>query len=241
MLDINEIIVFEDDDIVVVNKSSGMLTIPDRYKPVLPNLYNLLGLKYGKIFIVHRLDKETSGIVIFAKNAEAHRDLSMRFENGEVSKTYFAITYGIFKEIEREINLPIAPLKKKKGVMAVDRQHGKPSVTAYKVMGTSQGCTYVEVSPKSGRTHQIRVHLAAIGHPILNDGLYNRPEAIICGAPMAEPEGTSGQHIKNDIEKLITRLALHAGRIRFFHHKRNEYIEIEAPISGDMALAVGFF
>jgi 23S rRNA pseudouridine955/2504/2580 synthase/23S rRNA pseudouridine1911/1915/1917 synthase len=241
MLNVNDIIIFEDDDLVVVNKPSGLLTIPDRYKPELPNLYNLLGSKYGKIFIVHRLDKETSGIVIFAKNAEVHRDLSIRFENGEVNKTYFAITYGIFREKEGEINLPIAPLKKKKGVMAVSRQEGKPSVTAYKVIGSVQGFTYVEVSPKSGRTHQIRVHLAAIGHPILNDVIYNRPEAIVCGATAAEQAGTTGMHINNDIEKSISRLALHAGQIRFFHLKKNEFIELEAPIEGDMAKAAGFF
>ena len=256
---IEEKIIFEDDDYVVVNKDSGMLAIPDRYNKELPNLYDLLTEKYGKIFIVHRLDKDTSGVIIFAKNPEAHRDLSVRWEEGGVSKTYFALVTGRFDEAQGNINLPISPLKKKKGVMVIDKRNGKDAFTSYKVLEKYREYTYLEVTPKTGRTHQIRVHLAAIGHPLAVDPLYNRKEAILnLGKKEDEKEEPQNFRKKKDkskkpkiskekLEKIrrqaedaaklapvIGRLPLHAGKIRFLHYRTNQFVEIEAPMPKDM-------
>jgi RluA family pseudouridine synthase len=256
---IEEKIIFEDDDYVVVNKDSGMLAIPDRYNKELPNLYDMLTEKYGKIFIVHRLDKDTSGAIIFAKTPEAHRDLSIKWEEGGVSKTYFALVTGRFDESQGNINLPIGPLKKKKGVMVIDKRNGKDAFTSYKVLEKYREYTYLEVTPKTGRTHQIRVHLAAIGHPLVVDPLYNRKEAILNLGTKKE-EKIEPQNFrtkkekdkkpkiskeklekirkqaeeKSKLEPIINRLPLHAGKIKFMHYKTKEFVEIEAPMPKDM-------
>lgn len=256
---IDEKIIYEDDDYVVVNKDSGMLAIPDRYNKDLPNVYDMLNEKYGKIFIVHRLDKDTSGAIIFAKNPEAHRDLSVKWEEGGVSKTYYALVTGRFDETQGNINLPISPLKKKKGVMVIDKRNGKEAFTSYKVLEKYREYTYLEVTPKTGRTHQIRVHLAAIGHPLVVDPLYNRKEAILnLGTKEEKKIEPQNFRTKKDKDKkpkiskeklekirkqaeeksketpVIGRLPLHAGKIRFLHYKKNDFIEIEAPMPKDM-------
>jgi len=225
---IDEITIYEDDDFIALNKPAGMLAIPDRFNKELINLYDSLTDKYGKIFIVHRLDKDTSGVIVFAKNAEAHRGLSIKWEKGEVNKSYYALLIGHVEKKQGTISLPIAPLKKKKGVMVVGRRNGKKSVTFYKVIKDFKDYSLVEAAPKTGRTHKIRVHFAFIGHPIAGDILYNRKEAI-------GKLGLKSQKIDSPAQSKIeiSRLALHAIELRFVHYKKKETIKIRAEIPGD--------
>jgi 23S rRNA pseudouridine1911/1915/1917 synthase len=243
-MNIENLIIFEDEDFIAVNKPSGVLVIPDRFDKAKENLYDSLNEKYGKIWIIHRLDRDTSGIVVFAKNPEAHRDLSMKWEAGEVSKTYYALVSGGVPDDHGSINKPIAPLKKKKGVMVVDKKNGKKSVTNYRVMERFKGFTLVEAMPKTGRTHQIRVHLAYIGHPIAGDVLYNRKEAM--GGPKSQVPGPRSQGKSKAVNRQpttddridIPRLFLHAGKLSFCHYRKNETIDLEAPMPEDMNSAI---
>jgi len=227
-------ILYEDEDYIALNKPSGMLVIPGRFDASKENLYALLGEKYGKIWIVHRLDRDTSGAVVFAKNAEAHRELSKKWEEREVEKKYLAIVRGSPEKAEARINKPIAPLKKKKGIMVVDEKKGKKSVTGYRVVEKFKDYTLLEVVPKTGRTHQIRVHMAWIGHPVAGDRLYDRPEAMggigMEGVRSKLPDKAASE----SSEPSVQRLMLHARSLSFTHYKNKSQITIEAGMPADM-------
>jgi RluA family pseudouridine synthase len=163
-------ILFENHDIVAVNKPEGLAAIPER-RPQGPSVLELLSARREeKLFIVHRLDKETSGVMIFARNAQAHRCLSEQFEARTARKVYQAVTHGVFVEDQGEVDVPLRQFGS--GRVAVDAKCGKASVTEYAVIERFASHTLVEVRPRTGRRHQIRVHLYHIGHPIVGDGLY---------------------------------------------------------------------
>lgn len=162
-------ILFDRDGILAVEKPSGIPVIPER-KPgrvILSMLEDLLGMK---LFVVHRLDKETSGVLLFAKNARAHAYLSNLFEHRNVKKQYVAVVRG---GIEAERGSIDAPLRQfGSGRMGVDAERGKPSRTAWILRRRLSGFTLLDVFPETGRRHQIRVHLYGIGHPVAGDPLY---------------------------------------------------------------------
>lgn len=166
--------IFENDDIVVLNKPGGMLSIEDGFKRSLPNLRSLLISKYGKIWVVHRLDKDTSGIILFAKNEEAHKKINYLFSNRKVKKTYQALVYGAPIWDSKTINLWLKINGDRKHRTVVDFTKGKKAVTQLRVIQKRSIITQLEISPETGYTHQIRSHCAAIGHPIVGDELYFR-------------------------------------------------------------------
>ena len=225
-------IIFEDENIIAINKPSKMLVIPDRWDPNIPSLIVMLQTRFPneKIFVVHRLDQDTSGVVLFAKTAAAHKHLNQQMEQREVEKIYFAIVSGEVKENGR-IDLAIDADRGKKGRVAIHKK-GKESLTEYQVIEQFKGYTFLHVTPKTGRTHQIRVHLQAIGLPLMIDPLYGNSEPIYLSNLKRH------YRFKPDQEErpLIDRLTLHAAEICFAHPVTGEKMRISAEIPKDMKI-----
>jgi 23S rRNA pseudouridine955/2504/2580 synthase/23S rRNA pseudouridine1911/1915/1917 synthase len=221
-------IVFENDEFVVVDKPSGLLSIPDREGDEL-SLKRILKDKYGEIYTVHRLDKETSGLIVFAKNEETHKYLSQAFEQRSVEKYYLGIVKGTLYEKEKTIDAPIAQNTVKKTQMIIHKR-GKESVTDYRVLEEFRKFTFVEFRIHTGRTHQIRVHMQYVGHPIVCDEIYGDGEPVYLSS-IKKNYNLS----KNEPEErpLLNRLALHAYRLHFSDAKGNKY-QIEASLPRDM-------
>lgn len=222
-------IVFEDEHLVIVEKPSGLLTIPDRYLPEIPNLYNILQKDYENIFVVHRLDKGTSGLVCFAKTAEAHRLLSLQFESREPIKRYLAIIQGTPFEKEGVIDAGLSP--NAEGGMHVDIKRGKPSVTAYKVLESFDNFSLVEATILTGRMHQIRVHFKHLGYPLAVDPLYTKKENLFL---------SEIKHKKFNLKKeedelpILSRVPLHSYYLSFVHPITKEPITVNSDLPKDM-------
>ena len=199
-------VIYEDTDIIVVNKPKGMVVHPANGNPdgtlvnAIMNICkdSLSGIG-GEIRpgIVHRIDKDTSGLLIIAKNDKAHINLSEQIKNREITKKYVALARGVIKENNATIDMPI-------GV----RKDGKNAVTHFEVIKRYNGYTYLDIKIDTGRTHQIRVHLAEIGYPIVGDGVYSNGK---------NPFGVEGQ-------------MLHAKSLEFKHPKTGETLKLEAPL-----------
>jgi RluA family pseudouridine synthase len=161
---------FENGDIVAVDKPEGLATIPERRRQT-QSLVDRLSTERGeKLYVVHRLDKETSGVIVFARNAEAHRFLNRQFATGAVAKTYLALTHGVMADDEGIIDQPLR--QSGSGRVAVDAKRGKASISEFRVVERFRAHTFVEVRPMTGRRHQIRVHLYQLGHAVVGDPLY---------------------------------------------------------------------
>jgi len=209
-------IVFEDDDLIAVNKPSGLLVIPDRYRKDFPNLRDILIEQYGNIFVVHRLDKDTSGIIVFAKNAAAHKYLNDQFTSHTVEKIYCALVRGRLEHTAGSIKYSLAPHPRTHSMMAVSPA-GKISITDYTVREAFRNYTLVEARPHTGRLHQIRIHFAAFGHPLAIDRIYGSSEPLLLSSIKSgyKPSGS-------EESPLIDRLTLHAEKITFIHPRAPE-------------------
>jgi RluA family pseudouridine synthase len=163
-------ILFEDDNLIAVNKPEGLAAVPLRR----PNGESLLEVlcaeRNEKLYIVHRIDRDTSGLILFARNEQAHRWLNRQFETRNVSKTYLAVLHGVIDEDAGSIDKPLRRFGS--GRVAVDCDKGKPSLTEFRVLSRSPSFTLVEARPHTGRQHQIRVHFYSIDHPVAGDPLY---------------------------------------------------------------------
>ena len=206
-----------------------MLSIPDRFLPDKPNLYASLNRAYGKIWVVHRLDKETSGIICFAKTEAAHRNLSQQFELRKVEKYYQALVEGRILEEEGIIDKPIIANKSRGGKMAVSKQ-GKHALTTYQVLETFKAYTLVKVRIETGRTHQIRVHFQAIGYPLAVDSIYGNKEAFY----LSQVKLRSYRLGKGQNERpLMHRTSLHAQQLVLSHPDSGEKLHFEAVLPKD--------
>ena len=221
--------IYSDEHIVIVNKAAGLLTIPDRYDSNKFNLKGLLERKYDSVYPVHRIDKDTSGLICFALDEISHKRISIQFEKRKVEKKYVAIVHGFPPTSEGLYDQAIVITDNKQKVSVQSR--GKESITLFKVLRKYRHFSYLELEIKTGRRHQIRAHLAHHGLPIVADGLYGRSEFFY----LSELKGRKYNLKKNEEEKpLIHRQLLHAKKMAFIHPVSSKRVEFEARLPKDM-------
>jgi 23S rRNA pseudouridine955/2504/2580 synthase/23S rRNA pseudouridine1911/1915/1917 synthase len=221
-------IIAENEDFIAINKPAGMLSIPDRIQSQL-SLKDKLQLKYGEIFTVHRLDKETSGVIVFAKNEATHKYLSQQFEQRETVKYYAGIVMGSPAVKKGVIELPIIEHPVKKGVMTTAHK-GKPSVTEYEVMEDFGIYSFMQFKILTGRTHQIRVHMKSLGHPIICDELYGDGKPVLLSS-IKKKYNLSRQ--EEEERPIMNRLALHSLTLILKDAAGNKHV-LEAALPKDM-------
>jgi 23S rRNA pseudouridine955/2504/2580 synthase/23S rRNA pseudouridine1911/1915/1917 synthase len=230
-------ILYEDDNLIVVNKPAGVLVTPDRWDHGIPTLQDMLreylrrnqGTQHPNLRVIHRLDKDTSGVIVLAKNVKAQSNLSKQFETGEVSKTYYAIVKGQIPQSEGIINYSLSEASHPPGTMTVNPK-GKKSITLFNVLERFDGFSLVEAKPLTGRTHQVRVHLKAFGFPLAIDPLYSD------AGPVYLSQFKKNYKSKDEEEKpVINRLPLHAFRLSFREPTEGKTIVVEAPLPKDFS------
>jgi 23S rRNA pseudouridine1911/1915/1917 synthase len=223
------VVLFEDEHMVALDKPPGMAVHPGSGERS-GTMANALSYRFGELShlqgplrpgIVHRLDKDTSGVILVAKSDEAHQALAAQFKERSVHKTYLAVVHGVVEFDADLISLPIGrhPARPEKMTVRHDGS-GRASETYYEVRERFRRHTFVEVHPRTGRTHQIRVHMAALGHPLVADRLYGRSDRVL--------------------NPVMARQALHALRIEFHHPVSGEEMRLEAPIPADMERLLRF-
>lgn len=221
---LDDLIVAEDEHLVAINKPAGLLTIPAREGSEI-SLKNLLQQKYGNIFTVHRLDKETSGLVVFAKHEASHKLLSQLFEGRDVEKFYQGLVIGKPVNPEGSIEGAIMEHPARKGMMVINRK-GKPSHTDYKMLESFKAFSWMQFQIHTGRTHQIRVHMKDLGHPIVCDELYGDGKPILISSIKRNYKLS-----KDELEErpILNRLGLHSWRLRFKLYDKAYELEAEVP------------
>lgn len=203
-------VLYLDDDLLLVEKPAGLLSVPGRGDDKQDSLISRVQLTFPDALIVHRLDMATSGIMVIARNKEAHRQLSRLFSERNIEKTYCAVVEGIIDADSGRIDFPIMADWPNRPKQMVAPLMGKPSITYFKVLSRdlNSGITRVELKPETGRTHQLRVHLEFIGHAILGDRLYANPET----------------------QQRSERLLLHANELSFEHPITHQILRYSSSI-----------
>lgn len=202
-------VVYIDDDLIVFNKPSGLLTVPGKALEHKDSLQTRVQRVWPSASIVHRLDMATSGLIVIALHKQSHREISKQFEKRLVQKTYFARVLGVPEHAQGEINLPLICDWPNRPKQMVDLQRGKPAHTKWERVSQDKQSSLIKLTPTTGRSHQLRVHMLSIGHPILGDKLY----ACEQGKQMSD------------------RLCLHAQRISFRHPIKDIPLDFEVPFS----------
>jgi len=220
-------ILYQDDDIIAFDKASGLLVAPDRWDKEEENLMDLIHRHVSpEIFNVHRLDRETSGVLLCSKNKATLDSLTGQFQSRTVQKRYIAITLGSPAADEMTIDLPLMEDPNNLGRMLAKKKQGKPSETQIRVLTRWRGYAWLEVFPITGRTHQIRVHLKAIGCPVIGDPFYGDGRGLF----LSDIKRAYKYKEEEDERPLIGRLALHAESIEVRHPGSKELISIHSPI-----------
>lgn len=229
-------VIYEDKHLLIINKPSGLTVHPagEKKTGTLVNaLLNHCGEEILKIGgndrggLVHRLDKDTSGVMIIAKTNTTHTEISHQFKQREIEKTYIALVWGIIEEDEGEINTPIGRSIGDRRKMSVFSAKPRESTTSFRVQERFNDFTLLELKPKTGRTHQIRIHLASIGHPVIGDAIYGGKKRI--------PSSSL-----NNIENRIKRQFLHAHKLKFYHPELKKFMEFQVPLPEDMQYVIGW-
>ena len=237
------IVLYEDDCIIAVNKASGIAICADRYDDSKERLDKLLAASLGlkKVYVVHRIDRDTSGLVVFAKDDKTHRELSMAFEGRSIKKRYIAAVHGRPAWKETVCDLPLVPNGNKQHHTIIDKYQGKKSLTTFRLLGSAGNYSIIEALPETGRTHQIRVHLVSLGHPVVCDELYGNTKPVYLSAIKKSWRGDTIEE-----RPLLARLGLHAAELllpplpggRSSPPDTPEGLLLEAPLARDMAALI---
>lgn len=223
---------YNDDYFLIADKPSGIAVIPERFKSDKLDFKQLLEKQLGiSLFTVHRIDRDTSGLVVFAKTAEAHKELNTLFEQHKMDKTYLAIVHGALEGETGEIDSPIATHPSKSKMIVHPK--GKEAYTSFKVLQQFKHAAFLEVKIKTGRTHQIRVHFASAGYPLLIDPLYGTGSLFFLSS-------IKKGYKKTDEEErpILGRLSLHATSLSFEHPFTKQLICVSSPLPKDLSLAI---
>lgn len=229
-------IIYEDEYLIIVNKPAGLVVHPalGNYTGTLVNalLHHTQSLsnpdETNRPGIVHRLDKETSGLMLVAKDDWTHAQLAKQFSSRTISREYWAVCWGIFDKKEGEIIANIARSKKDRKLFSVSEHEGKHAHTLYKVIEEFEFCSLLSLKLQTGRTHQIRVHLSSINHPVFGDPTYGGRKIVY---------GSSLPKMKNRIDNLLNtmqRQALHAKKLTFFHPHKKETLTFDSQLPEDI-------
>ncbi len=240
-------ILVEDNDLLALNKPAGLLIAPDRWDKTKENLMGLLhaGIAFRKPWAqahgfdylanVHRLDAGTSGVVLLARNKPALVNLARQFHDKHPKKTYLALIQGALPEPEMEVDLPLAPSLVRPGLSVVDRGRGKSAITRFTVMEKFKGYSLIKAEPATGRLHQIRIHLKAIGCPLVADQDYGT------GFPLLLSQLKRDYRMKPEGEKpLMARPALHAEKLEILHPTTQQPLVIEATWPKDFTVSMKY-
>ena len=221
---------YEDEDFFLLNKPPDTSTLDERHQDKNNSMLKIARAYHSGAQAGHRLDKETSGVLLFAKHPAAYRHIAMQFEHREVGKIYHAVSAGIHQLEGILVNLPILPLKT--GTVKIDREGGKEAETLFRTLDTYKAHSLIECMPLTGRMHQIRIHLQCIKAPIVMDELYGGKKIFLS-------EIKRKFKLARDAEEhpLIQRVALHARKL-VFSGMQGQVIEVEAPYSKDMAALI---
>jgi RluA family pseudouridine synthase len=234
-------VLYEDEALIAFDKPSGLLIASDRWSKGRENLMDLVREKMGEgVANVHRIDAGASGLVLCAKTKTALDFLSGQFQSKSVGKLYHALTVGLPPAGEYTVDFVLKEDEAKPGRMCVVKKHGKASVTEFSVKGKFHqsggraGFAYLECRPLTGRNHQIRIHLAASGTPILNDPFYGDETALLLS------DLKRGYKGRSDEKPLINRLALHAGSLTVTHPLSREKVTLTSPLANDFEVALKY-